>query len=124
MPAAPAVGSAKTRHGQFKHPGELFRQFAFALSWPGHSNRSEHLGFSREVIDVPLQRFPALAVAFEPGREISLGASHIEIDTLPEVKPSELAHGNVPGPGQIEHRYVHSAIQWCDESLKIGRYSS
>lgn len=66
---------------------------------------------------MPSERLPLLAMAFEPGREIPLGAAYIEIDTLSEEKPTELAHGNMPGFGQIEHRYINSAIQLYDDFL-------
>ena len=102
MPAAPAVGGAEIGYGQLKHPGELFRHFAFAPAWPGHRDRSKHLRFRCKIIDVPSQRFGLLAVSFEPGREIALGASYIVIDSFSKEKPSELAHGNMPVSGQVE----------------------
>ena len=97
MPAAPTVGGAEVGDGPFKHFAKLFGQFALAPARPGDGDRSEHVGFCGQVINVPSQRFAALAVPFQPGREIPLGASHIEIDPFSKEEASELAHRDVPG---------------------------
>lgn len=118
MPVASAIGSSEVGHSQLERPGKFFCQFAFPLSRPCYHDRSEHPGLCRHIIDMPSQRFDLFAMAFEPRREVPLGTSHVEIESLSEEKPSELTHGNVSGFGQVENRDVYSAIQSYDESFE------
>ena len=95
MSAAAAVRSAETGHGRLKHSGKLFGQLAFTPTRAGDQDGPKHLRPDGEIVNVPSEGFFFPAVAGEPGREIPLGGPHVEIHSLPKVRPPEPAYTDV-----------------------------
>lgn len=104
--ATAAVRGAESRHSQLKHRTEFFRHRTFLLAWPGDGDGSKHLRPGREIIDVPSQALSLATVSIEPGRKITLGASHIEVDAAPQAKTPKCTNTNFLRPRQIKDRDV------------------
>jgi len=101
-----AVRGTESRHSQLKHRTEFFRHRTFLLAWPGDGDGSQHQCSGREIIDVPSEKLVLTGMPIEPGRKITLGASHIEVDAAPQAKTPKCANTNFLRPRQIKDHDV------------------
>lgn len=103
---AAAVRRAESRYGQLKYLTEFSRHRTFVLARPGDGDGSQHPCPGREIIDVPSQALSLATVSIEPGRKITLGTSHIEVDAASQAKTPKCTNTNFLRPRQIKDRDV------------------
>lgn len=110
MPTASAIGTAKARHGLLIQTQQFNSQFTLRHSPLWDQHRSNHLCVNRQIIDVPPQRLVLATVAFDPGGEIPLGTSRIEVHPSLEPEDAQPAHANTLPLAKMKDRDVRTAL--------------